>query len=363
MRTKFAFLIHPRNTLHADMAQLLGAPFGLLPDALWSAAFARLPIAPLVTGRMSYADAQDEIVGSLITVPLTPTQLLTLPRAKVQAKLAAAVDKARDLGAQIVGLGGLTAPASAGGKSLAKRADIGITNGNAFTAAMTLLAMERLLTRIQRPDPVIALVGATGSVGSCLTRLFARKHSGRLLLVARNRGRLETLAAEVRGNGTNVVVSTDMAAVANADLVVLLTSASDAVLRSEHLKRGAVVIDDTVPRNTDMSLIDERPDVLIIDGGLVEIPGLNLKGSIGLAPKISYACLAETILLALAGHQGHFSIGTPQVEQAEYLLTLAAKHRDMGFTLAPFRSFGKLISDPEINFTDRVSEEFESCAA
>ena len=363
MRTKFAFLIHPRNTLHADMAQLLGAPFGLLPDVLWRAAFAKLPIAPLVTGRMSYADAQDEIVGSLITVPLTPTQLLTLPRAKVQAKIAAAVDKARDLGAKIVGLGGLTAPASVGGKSFAKRDDIGITNGNAFTAAMTLLGMERLLTRIPQRDPLIAFVGATGSVGSCLTRLYARKHAGRLLLVARNRGRLEALATEIRGNGADVTVSTDMAAVANADLVILLTSASEAVLRSEHLKRGAVVLDDTVPRNTDIRLIAERPDVLIVDGGLVEIPGLNLRGSIGLAPKISYACLAETILLALAGHEGHFSIGTPHVEQAEYLLTLAAKHRDIGFTLAPFRSFGKLISDPEIHFADPVAEEFESCAA
>ncbi|MEO8883913.1 MAG: hypothetical protein ABI377_10975, partial [Devosia sp.] len=218
MRTKFAFLLHPRNTLRADMAQLLGPPFGLLPDVFWSTAFARLPFAPLITGRISYADAPDEIVGSLITVPLTPTQLLTLPRTKVQAKISAAIDKARDLGASIVGLGGLTAPASAGGKALAKRTDIGITNGNAFTAAMTLVGMERLLTRI-RPDPLIAIVGATGSVGSCLTRLYARKHSGRLLLVARNQGRLDALAKEVRGDGADVSVGADMAAVAKADLV------------------------------------------------------------------------------------------------------------------------------------------------
>lgn len=362
MRTKFAFLIHPRDTLHADMGQLLGAPFGLLPDAWWSAAFARLPIAPMVTGRVSYADAPDEIVGSLITVPLTPTQLLTLPRTKVQAKISAAVDKARDLGAKIVGLGALTAPASAGGKSLAKRDDIGVTNGNAFTAAMTLLGMERLLTRI-RPDPLIAIVGATGSVGGCLSRLYARRHSGRLLLVARNQGRLDALASEVRASGANVAVSTDMEAVANADLVVLLTSATDALLCSRHLKLGAVVLDDTVPRNTDPGLIAERPDVLVVDGGLIEIPGLNLQGSIGLAPKIAYACLAETMLLALAGHEGHFSIGTPHVEQAEYLLRLALEHKELGFTLAPFRSFGKLIAGPDSRFGNLASEELASCAA
>jgi fatty aldehyde-generating acyl-ACP reductase len=362
MRTKFAFLVHPRNELSADMGLLFGAPFSLVPDVVWRTAFARLPVAPMVTGRMSYEDAPDEAVGAIITVPLTPTQLLTLPRTKVQAKLSAAVDKARDFGAQIVGLGSLTAPASAGGKAFVKRDDIGVTNGNAFTAAITLMGMERLMARM-RPDPLIALVGATGSVGSCLTRLYARKHPGRLLLVARNQRRLDTLAEEVRSNAVDVSVSTDMADIQKADLIVLLTSAADAILRSEHLKPGAVVLDDTVPRNTDPKLVAERPDVLVVDGGLVEIPGADLRGcSIGLAPKLAYACLAETMLLALSGHQGHFSIGTPQVDQAEHLMKLAADYRHLGFNLAPFRSFGKLVSE---SMDDLVgpAEELASCAA
>jgi predicted amino acid dehydrogenase len=345
------------------MGLLFGAPFGLVPDAVWRTAFARLPVPPIVTGTMSYTDAPDEAAGLLITVPLTPTQLLTLPRTKVQAKISAAVDKARDLGASVVGLGALTAPASAGGKAFAKRTDVGVTNGNAFTAAMTLMGMERLMARM-RPDPVIALVGATGSVGSCLTQLYARKHSGRLLLIARNQGRLDALAKDVRGHGAEVSVSTDMADVRSADLVVLLTSSADSILRSEHLKPGAVVLDDTVPRNTDPSLVAERPDVLVVDGGLVEISGADLHGcSIGLAPKLAYACLAETMLLALAGHEGHFSIGTPQVEQAEYMLKLAREHRQFGFNLAPFRSFGTLISQPSRELVGAADEELVSWVA
>jgi predicted amino acid dehydrogenase len=344
------------------MGLLFGAPFRLVPDAVWRAGFARLPVPPVVTGKMTYSDVPNETAGFLITVPLTPTQLLTMPRTKVQAKISAAVDKARDLGATVVGLGALTAPASAGGKAFAKRTDIGVTNGNAFTAAMTLMGMERLMTRMRR-DPVIALVGATGSVGTCLTQLYARKHSGRLLLIARNQGRLDALAKDARGHGADVSVSTDMADVRNADLVVLLTSSADAVLRSEHLKSGAVVLDDTVPRNTDPSLVAERPDVLVVDGGLVEIPGADLQGSIGLAPKLAYACLAETMLLALAGHQGHFSIGTPLVEQAEYMLQLAKDHRQFGFSLAPFRSFGTLVSQPAKEVVAPAHEELASWVA
>ncbi|HWA45729.1 MAG TPA: polysaccharide biosynthesis protein, partial [Hypericibacter adhaerens] len=263
-----------------------------------------------------------------------------LSRSRVQAKLEAAVDKARNLGAKLVGLGALTASVSAGGKTLARRSDIGITNGNAFTAAMTLAGVERLLPRLPN-DPLIAVVGATGSVGSCLTRLFARRHSGRLLLVARNQGRLEALARETRRYDVDVEISSQMADVRRADLVVLLTSSSECILKSEHLKPGAVVLDDTVPRNTDPSLLTSRPDVLIVDGALVDVSGVSIRGAIGLPPRLAYACLAETMLLALDAHEGHFAIGAAAVDQAERMVTLAERWRQLGFTLAPFRSFGR----------------------
>ncbi|WIJ23904.1 hypothetical protein [Devosia sp. RR2S18] len=365
MVEKFAFLVHPRNTLREDMGLLFGPPFRLIPEAALRTALRRLPLPPMVTGQLHRVDSPQDVAGSIITVPLTPTQLLTLPRNQVQARISAAIDKAKDLGASVVGLGALTAPASAGGKAFARRTDIGVTNGNAFTAAMTLLAMERLLVRLPA-DTLIALVGATGSVGTCLTRLLARKHAGRLLLVARNRGRLETLAEEVRSDDLAVSVSTDMADVRNAGLVVLLTSAPEAILRTEHLGQGAVVLDDTVPRNTDEGLLKSRPDVTIIDGGLVEIPGFDLKGcSIGLAPKLAYACLAETMLLALSGHRGHFSIGAPEVHQAEHLLGLAARYRHLGFQLAPFQSFGRKLGAFDYPETAPLfsGKEVVTCAA
>lgn len=340
MHHKFAFLMHPRHTVRSDMGELFGAPFSLIPDRAWATAFDRLALPPMVTGKIFFPHMPDEAAGLLITLPFTPVQMLTLSRSRIQAKLEAAVDKARDLGAKLVGLGALTASVSAGGKTLAKREDIGITNGNAFTAAMTLAGVERLLPRLP-DDPLIAVVGATGSVGSCLTRLFARRHSGRLLLVARNRGRLDALARETKRHDVEVEVSTQMDDVRRADLVVLLTSSSDSILRSEHLKPGAVVLDDTVPRNTDPSLLTSRPDVLIVDGALVDVGGIDIRGAIGLPPRLAYACLAETMLLALDGHDGHFAIGAAGVDQAERMVTLAERWGKLGFGLAPFRSFGR----------------------
>jgi predicted amino acid dehydrogenase len=342
------------------MGELLGAPFSLIPNRAWAAAFDHLPLPPMVTGKVYFPGAPKDPAGVLITVPFTPLQMLTLPRSRVRAKIEAAVDMARDMGAELVGLGGLTAPASVGGKILARRQDIGITNGNAFTAAMTLAGIERLLPRLHG-DPLIAIVGATGSVGGCLTRLLARRHVGRLLLVARNRGRLEALADETRSADLAITVSDRMEDVARADLVVLLTSASDTILRSEHLKTGAVVLDDTVPRNTDPKLLEERPDVAIIDGGLVDLKGITIKGAIGLPPRVIYACLAETMLLALDGHEGHFAIGTASVDQALLMVSLAERWRTLGFTLAPFRSFGRLLGEPANDYV--LDMESLPCAA
>ena len=126
------------------MGQLLGHPFGLVPEKVWQKVLEHLPIPPMVTGKLSRVDLPGKVMGRIITVPLTPTQLLTLPRTQVQARISAAIDLARDLGASIVGLGALTAPASVGGKAFLKRQDVAVTNGNSFTAAMTLQAIEKL---------------------------------------------------------------------------------------------------------------------------------------------------------------------------------------------------------------------------
>jgi len=362
MRSKFAFLMHPRNTVRSDMGLLLGAPFALVPDRVYLEAFRRFPVKPVLTGRMTYRDTPAETTGLIYTVPFTPDQLLGLPRQKVRARINLALDMARDAGATVIGLGALTAPVCNGGKALVERDDIGITNGNAYTAAMTLQGIERLLLRLPS-DPLVAFVGASGSVGSCLSKLYARKHGGRVLLVARNRGRLEKLAGEIARDDLEVTVSTEMDDVREADLIVLLTSATEALLRSEHLKHGAVVLDDTVPRNTDIRLLAERPDVTIVDGGLVEIPGVDLKGTIGLPPNLAYACLAETMLLALEGHTGHFAIGNASVDQALRMLELAEKHREHGFNLAPFRSFGRLLDTGSAETSDAEGEGARSWAA
>ena len=196
-----------------------------------------------------------------------------------------------------------------------------MTNGNSFTAAIVEDQIRMLLPRVSRRTarPRIAVVGASGSVGTAVTRLLARDPAGaRLTLIARTAPRRR----RARGRGRrdiDVAVAHTIDAARDADLVVLLTASADALLGAEHLAPGAVVLDAThQPRNTSPDLATARPDVLVVDGGIVSIPSLRLTGGdIGLPDGRSYACFAETAILALTGHTGHFSLGNPTLDQVD----------------------------------------------
>lgn len=346
-RTKFAFLVHPRTDVREDLAGIF-SPLGLIPNRVYDVALRHLPIGPRVIGDVAFADNPEETAGHIILVPEGARSMLERGRSKVMPKIEAAVDLAVELGADVVGLGALNATIAKGGALLRKRTDIGVTNGNAFTSWMTFRGIERLLNEFPTHNPSIAFVGATGSVGTSVVELVAESElTTDITLVARNVPRLEALADNVRRTDPwmNVTTSTDIASVRSADIVVLMTSSADALLRSEHLKPGAIILDDTQPRNTDPNLAVERPDVLIVDGGLVSIPGVNVNAHIGLPQGHSYACLAETMLLGLSGHRGHFSIGTPTPENIRTIAAHADRYRHFGFELASLRSFNNLI-DP-----------------
>jgi predicted amino acid dehydrogenase len=129
--------------------------------------------------------------------------------------------------------------------------------------------------------------------------------------------------------------------------VVLLTAATGSVLQSADLREGAVVLDATQPRTTSTELARERRDVRILDGGIVSIPSLTVHGgSVGLPNGRAYAGFAETVLLSLAGQEGHFSIGIPDLEQVAYVRSLAEEHANLGFTVAAPTSFGVPVRAP-----------------
>lgn len=302
-----------------------------------------------VKGVRSALDGR-EVEGDFIAIPLLPEQILGLDRRFVLDRLVAGGRLAEQRGAAILGLGGYTSVVGSAGCKVAESLSLAVTSGNSYTVATAVegaLAAARLLD-IDLSRAKVAVVGATGSIGSVCARILARQ-VGRLSLVARSVSRLQNLAERIhRESRAAVALETDLASgVADADLILTATTSGGGILRPEVLKPGAVICDVAVPHDVCREVARARPDVLVIEGGVVQAPGEPDFGyDFGFPPGICLACMAETMVLALEGRAESFSLGRSlEFEKVEEITALARKH---GFRLAGFRAFDEPVTAERI---------------
>jgi predicted amino acid dehydrogenase len=305
-----------------------------------------------VKGTVS-AKTGHEQTGYLLACPLTAKRMLEVPTRVAYDKLVQTGRLAERLGARILGLGAFTKVVGDGGVSVAQRLNIPVTTGNSYTVAVAVEAVREAASvmDIRLGEATAAVVGATGSVGSVCAQLLAGD-VGQLWLIARREGPLEALRERCEGAGAHVRVSTDLATLRQADLVLTVTSAVEAIIEPTHLKPGAVVCDVARPRDVSHAVAAERDDVLVIGGGMVSVPGLADFGfDFGFPPGMVYACMAETMALAMEGRFESFTLGKQiSVEQVTEIASIAEAH---GFRLGGLRSFERAVT-PE--YVARVRE-------
>ncbi len=127
-----------------------------------------------------------------------------------------------------------------------------------------------------------------------------------------------------------------------------MTSATTEVIEPRHLKPGAVVCDVARPRDVSRRVAAERDDVLVIEGGMVEVPGdpPDFGFDFGFPPRHAYACMSETMALALEGRFEDYTVGKEiGIQRASEIGEIAARH---GFRLSGFRSFEHAVSEEQI---------------
>jgi fatty aldehyde-generating acyl-ACP reductase len=351
---RFGLIIHPLHV--SDFAR----KFPLtkwLPDGIVERAFRAIPPfeASHITGVASATGARAE--GWFIALPWTPRVLLGAPPEQVSRRLIQAGRIAERLGAGIVGLTAFTKIAGDRGLSVARALEIGVTTGNSLTVATAidgaLLGAARMGIDVRQAQA--AVIGATGSIGAACSRILARR-AGALVLAARTRERLEGLAARLRAaGGAPVTVTTDFAqAAAAAEIVITVSAATEVLIQPEDLRPGAVVCDVARPRNVSRLVHERRRDVLVIDGGVIDVPGpVNFGLDFGFPAGTCEACMAETILLALERRYEDYTLG-PEVEQAKVEEIHALMHRH-GFRLSGLRRFERKISEDEVEEIRRAA--------
>ena len=342
----FAFIIHPIDPKR-DVARKYPLLGKVLPEAAIHFVCRFWPPVELshITGARSKATGE-EIEGWLIAVPYTPQRMLQLPTTEVYNKIIAAGHLAARLGAQILGLGAYTSVIGDGGATIARNLDIAVTSGDSYTAALSVQATLQAaqLMDIDIAQTTLAIVGGAGAIGAAVAQLLA-PHANHMLLIGRQREALNVVAEKVRRAGCREVhISTEIMDVAKAQVVVTVTSAGGNLIQPEMLRRGAVVCDVSRPRDVSHHVIQVRDDVLVIDGGLVRVPGeVDFGFNYGLPPHLTYGCLAETMALAFEGRFEDYSIGKAlSVEQVREIDALATKH---GFELAALRSYERKLED------------------
>jgi predicted amino acid dehydrogenase len=349
---RFAFVIHPLNVgfIHRHPAFRWTR---FLPDALVETVAAWLPprYVSTVRGGVSPATGQ-RVEGHLISLGATPRQMMRHGERFTYDRLNRAARMAERLGARIMGLGAFTSVVGDAGVTVAHEAAIAVTSGNSLTVAATLEAAKIAAVKMGVEDLTrgrAMVVGATGSIGAVCSRLLAQAIRDVVLVSIEPEKLIDlkrTIEAETPGARVTIATRADEL-VGDCDLVVTATSAfGQRVLDITRAKPGAVVCDVARPPDVGAAEAALRPDVLVIESGEVLIPGdLDFGYDIGLPPKTSYACLAETALLAMEGRFESYTLGRRiEIGPVKEIYRLFRRH---GFRIAPLRSFGKPLTDAD----------------
>jgi predicted amino acid dehydrogenase len=357
---RFSFVIHPLSQEHLKKEKAVELIASMTPPVALDAIEKIIAYAPpfvysKVTGIKSPTGV--EVEGWLITVGGTPKQMLSHPPEFTYKRLLEAAAMSKRMGAQIMGLGAFTKVVGDAGVTVAKLADIPITTGNSYSASGALWAaadaVRRMgLIKIEEGKKIKAktmVIGATGAIGSVCCRLLALAFESVHMVDIRD-ARLLTLRDSILMETPDVDIHVSTRAdkyVGDMDVIVTATSAAGKkILHIENVKPGCVITDVARPLDLSPEDVAKRPDVLYIESGEILLPGNPKFKEIGLPPKVAFACLAETIVLALEGRFEVFTIGREiEWQKVKEIYKLGLKH---GMKLAAISGVNGVYSDQDI---------------
>jgi WS/DGAT/MGAT family acyltransferase len=356
-KSRFAFVIHPLSQEFFANVEPLGtlAKVPGMSSAVEKAiAYSPPFVYSHVTGIRSPTGAEAE--GWLITVGGTPKEMLAHSPEFTYSRLLAAAEIARKLGAQVMGLGAFTKVVGDAGLTVAKQAPLPVTTGNSYSASGALWAAHEAVRRLGllqededgRLRGKTMVVGATGAIGSVCARLLALA-SDELWLVSPETAKLLALKEDIereRPRSTVHVAARAEDALADMDVIVTATSAAGKkILDIMKVKPGCVITDVARPLDLSAEDVAKRPDVLVIESGEVKLPGDVHMRDIGLPPGVAYACLAETVVLALEGRYETFTVGRNiEWTKVKEIYQLGLKH---GMSLATISGVNGVFTDED----------------
>jgi len=379
---RFAFLLHPLTV--RDYASI-DPSLSILSERQVSrlAECVAENFDPFVIGDAHIVSKTGQTAyGEFIIVPRTAGELAQMPYSNAMSEIRTAARTAKERGAKIIGLGAYTSVVTRGGLYLKDDGLPALTTGNSYTAVAAMQSIEAALEMTERDlsTSCVAVVGATGSIGRAISILLSQ-HVEKLILIGNpvrpteSKRRLMQVCVgilhsigEMRSQGKKASERTLASAVYDllpserkdwgsldwigfatelgqclcvipdaydvhqslqeADVVVMVTNVVGDLARPEDIKERAVVCDISRPPNISQAVRMNRPDIFVIDGGVVSLPDASrLNFNLDIGPGLAYACMAETMILALERQFEDTSLGIDlDMDNVMKMAWLAERH-------------------------------------
>lgn|GEM_PF-3922195 len=223
------------------------------------------------------------------------------------------------------------------------------TNGNALTGCMVadgILELTKGYAEHRGRFPSIGIVGATGSTGMVTVANVADWYHGHLTIAAHNHTELEFIKDQLPKTIRRILIQAGEDAALNTaktcDIVVYLVADPSLRVDPQAYKPGAIVYDPSRPRLHTSSDFANRPDIRLLDGPSVLIPGQVLRpGLNNYDSNEMLSCMAQTAYCAVSGDR-KFLMPPLRVNKFDYdelrhkSIRLMAETRDHGFHIAPW---------------------------
>src|SRR3989344_5468895 len=142
-------------------------------------------------------------------------------------------------------------------------------------------------------------------------------------------------------------VTSQLSELKQCRFIITATNAPEALIRSEHLSTGTIILDDAQPSDVDAQVVLEREDVLVISAGIIEAKEINTNFDLDLKHRNDvYSCLAEVMVLAAHHRIREKSFDYASVDEIQEIGKLG---KALGFGRAEFQNFNKVYTGQDLN--------------
>jgi fatty aldehyde-generating acyl-ACP reductase len=325
MRT-FAFLFNPIDLKHIREFWPITR---LMPDFFIKAFLKDQGFK--ISHLKNFKSTQDkEIQGYFIVSPLLPEHAGELDEELVLDKIITASYLARDLGADLLGLGGYASVIADKKPMLHKHLKTPVTSGTSFTAWSVIEALHRTAKakNIDLKKSTLCVNTATSSIGSLCSRKLASSFA-KIILNAKHNDKLETLRQDIlQLNNVEVQIEEDASkAIKEADIIIAANIGREPAFNMDEVKANAVVLDICLTRHI-AAKSNHRPDISVVEGGIVKLPVTSHSAiNVGLPKDMVCASMAETMILTFEERFTTCSLGENiNLDKLEPIADLAVRH-------------------------------------